>query len=301
MLAKKEIRLKHLLSQQPGPETTPQIEEQWATIDGARMRYLRAGSGPALVLLHGLLGYSFSWRFTMPALARHATVWALDQLGTGYSDRPPSLDCSLRAMAERLLRFLDHVGVSCFDLLGTSHGGAVAIMAASLSPQRVRRLILVAPVNPWSARGRVLVAVLSSRTVAPLFLWLSPHLKVTHNLFLRRMYGNPQRIPPGTLEGYAAPFRIPGAFHYSMNVLRTWTRDVEELKLALPKISHIPTLFIWGGMDTAVNPASATDLRKQFADSSLRLLEGAGHLPYEEVPEDFNRIVVEFLRRGQTE
>ena len=57
-------------------------------LDGARMRYLRAGSGPALVLLHGLLGYSFSWRYTMPALAPYATVYAPDMMGAGFSDRP---------------------------------------------------------------------------------------------------------------------------------------------------------------------------------------------------------------------
>jgi len=53
------------------------------------MRYLSAGSGPPLLLVHGLLGYSFSWRFTIPALAQHATVYAIDLLGTGFSDRPP--------------------------------------------------------------------------------------------------------------------------------------------------------------------------------------------------------------------
>ena len=57
-------------------------------MDGARMRYLRAGSGPALILLHGLLGYSFSWRYTMPALVPYAKVYAPDMLGAGFSDRP---------------------------------------------------------------------------------------------------------------------------------------------------------------------------------------------------------------------
>ncbi len=284
------------MSHQSGTLTNLPIEEHWITLDGARMRYLRAGSGPPLVLVHGLLGYSFSWRFTMPALARQATVYALDQLGTGYSDRPQDLDCSLRAIAERLLRFLDRAGVSSFDLLGTSHGGAVAMMAAAAAPRRVRRLILVAPVNPWSARGTILTRFLSSRAVAPLFLRLAPHLGITHELFLRRMYGDRRRIPPGTLEGYEAPFRFPGTYEYPMNVLRTWHQDLEDMRLALPRIAEIPTLLIWGDRDTAVNPASASSLRKQFADCRLQLLEGVGHLPYEEVAEEFNRIVVEFLR-----
>mgnify|MGYP003946249201 CR=1 FL=1 len=70
------------------------------------MRYLRAGLGPPLILLHGLLGYSFSWRYTIPALAEQATVYAVDMLGVGFSDRPAGLDCCLRSCAERLLDYL---------------------------------------------------------------------------------------------------------------------------------------------------------------------------------------------------
>ena len=74
------------------PRTLPRrlgegVEECWMDFDGARMRYLRAGSGPPLILLHGLLGYSFSWRYTLPALAPYATVYAPDMLGAGFSDR----------------------------------------------------------------------------------------------------------------------------------------------------------------------------------------------------------------------
>src|SRR6202049_4884048 len=150
------------------------VEELSITLDGgrnpARMRYLRAGSGPALLLVHGLLGYSFSWRFTLPALARQATVYAIDMLGTGFSDRPADLDCSFKASAERLLQFMDKTDIASCDLLGTSHGGAVAMMLAALEPDRVRRLILVDPVNPWSAHGKRLTAFLSSIVIAPLFL-----------------------------------------------------------------------------------------------------------------------------------
>src|SRR5262249_9768647 len=127
--------------------------ERWVTVEGARMRYLHAGSGDALVLLHGLFGYSFSWRFNMPVLAEHAEVYAPDMLGIGFSDRPPGLNCSLQASAERFLHFLDAAKIASCDLVATSHGGAIA-MAAALQPGRFRRLVLVAPVNPWSAHGR---------------------------------------------------------------------------------------------------------------------------------------------------
>ena len=155
-------------------QPTHSFEEHWITLDGARMRYLRSGIGPPLLLVHGLLGYSFSWRFAIPALSEHATVYAVDMLGVGFSDRPPRLDCCLRASAERLLRFLDSAAIVSCDLLGTSHGGAVAMMAAAIAPERIRRLILVAPVNPWSPHGRFLAQFLSGPVISKVLLQAAP-------------------------------------------------------------------------------------------------------------------------------
>src|ERR1700692_364033 len=105
------------------------VEECWMDFDGARMRYLRAGSGPPLILLHGLLAYSFSWRYTFQSLAPYVTVYAPDLMGAGFSDRPCDIDHSMRATARLVLRFVENLGLSSFDLLGTSRGGAVAMAA----------------------------------------------------------------------------------------------------------------------------------------------------------------------------
>jgi pimeloyl-ACP methyl ester carboxylesterase len=274
------------------------IEECWFVLDGYRMRYLRAGSGPPLLLLHGLLGYSFSWRFALPALANNATVYAVDMPGVGFSDRPPNADGSLRAHAERLLRFLNGIGVASFDLLGTSHGGAVAMMAAALAPDRVRRLILVAPVNPWSAHGRRLAPFLSSAPVSWLLLRGEPLLGILHDQLLRRLYGDPRRIRPGTLAGYSAPFKIPGTLNYGLGVVSAWNRDLADLQSLLPRIADIPPLLLWGSRDTAVSPASSEMLSQQFKHCQVEILDGVGHLPYEEVPELFNASVIEFLNHS---
>ena len=278
------------------PEAIP-IEDLSVTLDGARLRFLRAGSGPALLLVHGLLGYSFSWRRTIPALAHQATVYAPDQLGAGFSDPPPNMDCRLSACAERLLRFMDVIGVSDCDLLGTSHGGAVAMMAASLAPERIRRLILVDPVNPWSARGRTLSVALSNPVVAPVFQELAPRFPILRQYYFRRLFGDTRRIRPGTPEGYMKPLLRPGAWRYGLAVLRSWNKDLTELESVLPRISNIPTLLIWGSRDAAVDPASAPRLQAQFRNCRLVMLDGVGHLPYEEVPDEFNGAVAEFLSK----
>ena len=263
------------------------------------MRYLRAGCGPALVLIHGLLGYSFSWRFNIPAFSRVATIYAPDLLGCGFSDRPGHIDAALHASAERLWRFLDEIGVSSCDLLGTSRGGAVVMTAAALRPRRVRRLILPAPVNPYSEHGKVISVVLSAPIISALLLRLRPVLHAGHGTILRRLYGDPRRISPGTLEGYARPFERHGVLRHALRILRTWNRDLKELQALLPQITAIPTLLLWGSLDTAVPLSSSFPLRQQFRDCRLVVFDGAGHLPYEEVPDDFNRAVLEFLNSPQ--
>ena len=271
------------------------LESLSIQLDGRTLVYLRAGSGPALLLVHGLLGYSFSWRYTVPALAKIATVYAPDLPGAGFSEPTEDMDCCFRASAERVLRLMDSIGVTDCDLLGTSHGGAVAMMAAAIAPRRIRRLILVDPVNPWSAHGQVLSRLLSNFLVAPIFCSLMPRLSVLQRFYFRRLFADTRRIRPGTLDGYLKPLRRPRALEYGLGILRSWNRDLRELKSVLPRISHIPTLLVWGSLDAAVDPASAVKLKAQFHNCRLVLLEGVGHLPYEETPEEFNRVVREFL------
>jgi pimeloyl-ACP methyl ester carboxylesterase len=264
------------------------------------MRYFRGGSGPPLLLLHGMLGYSFSWRFNEESLARHATWYAFDFLGVGGSDRPRDLDSSLRAQARRMLRVMDELGLESADVLGTSHGGAVAMMMAALSQEsgrpRVRRLILSAPANPWSKYGSVLSRVLGNpplRWVLPAPMrWMTP---VFRNMFVVRQYGDRRRIPSGTVEGYSRPMMIPGSFEYGLDVLKTLWHDLNEVGRRLPSIQHVPVLCIWGTRDRIVTPKSLPPLRACFRRTETALIEGAGHLPYEEFPEEFNRAVADFL------
>lgn len=275
------------------------VEECWVEIEGARMRYLRAGSGPAIILLHGLLGYSFSWRFTIPALTPYATVYAPDLLGAGFSDRPSGIDHSMSGTARRVLQFAETLGLASFDLLGTSRGGAVAMAAAALSleedRERVRRLILVAPVNPYSVHGRWIAPFFGTRIGAAMFRATIARATFLYPYWHARMYGDRGRILPGTLEGYKAPLAVPGLWEHGLGIVRTWTADLRELEELLPKLAEIPTLLMWGSADPAVYASSAVRLSRNFRNVRTVVFPGIGHLPYEECAEEFNRELVEFL------
>jgi pimeloyl-ACP methyl ester carboxylesterase len=277
--------------------------ECWMDFNGARMRYLSAGSGPPLILLHGLMGYSYSWRYTIPALAPFATVYAPDLLGAGFSDRPRGIDHSMRGTALRVLQFAERLGLSTLDLLGTSRGGAVAMCAAaecvsgSAGGLRLRRLILVCPVNPYSAHGQRLAPFFGSNVGAKLFragLGTSRSSKL-YPYFHARLFGDRNKIPVGSLEGYQAPLAMPGLFEHALSIVKTWTSDLRELEALLPTLKSIPTLLMWGSKDPAVYVSSMEPLARHFSNVQKVVFPGVGHLPYERCPEEFNRELIRFL------
>jgi len=285
------------------PPTTG-IQECWMDFEGARMRYLKAGSGPALILLHGLLGYSFSWRFTMPALAPYRTVYAPDMLGAGFSDRP-KVDHSMRATAQRVIKFIEQLGISSFDLLGTSRGGAVAMCAAAEcvddAKLRIGKLILVAPVNPYSAHGRWMAPFFATPFGSAGFRWAVDTLPSLFPFFHARLYASHDKIPSGSLEGYRAPLAKPGLIDHALGIVQTWGADLKELERLLPKLSQIPTLLMWGTRDPAVYFSSMEPLARYFPHAERVVFQGVGHLPYEECPDEFNRALIQFLSKGASD
>jgi len=114
------------------------------------------------------------------------------------------------------------------------------------------------------------------------------------------MWGDPRRITPEIYHGYSVPLGRRGTLEHAVKIVRTWWYDMQELQTVLPQISRVPTLLVWGSKDRTVDPASVEPLRRNFQSAQIAIIEGAGHLPYEECPEEFNRIVLEFLQSGPT-
>jgi len=272
----------------------PRLEECVTTVAGYPMYSLQAGGGSPLILLHGLLGAAVCWRPAMRALARRARVYAIDAIGIGCSARVPGLDASLGASAERLRSFMDSEGIERADLCASSHGGAVAMFFAATYPERVRSLVLQAPANPFCSRSRPQIRLFTSRMGRWLGRWIPHAPRRLQSIALERMYGDPQRIQPGTLENYVRSLKIPGTIDYILSVLANWTEDMSQLKRLLRKLRGLPCLLLWGTNDRAVSLASGVALQRVLG-AQLALLPGLGHLPYEEQPLDFANRVSEFL------
>ena len=177
----------------------------------------------------------------------------------------------------------------------------------------VGRLLLVAPANPWSHLGATRIAFLSAgfgRWMAGLFVptratsaragdpptpRFKSGLRAARSLALSRMYGDPTKITFETLDGYSRMMDLPGTIEYALEVVRSWKQDMRELKSRFHVLANVRVLLLWGSLDRAVAPESAHELAANLKKARLIVMNGIGHMPYEEAPEQFNRLVLDFL------
>lgn len=267
--------------------------ENFVSVDGHRVRYLTGGMGPPILLIHGLMGYSFSWSEVAPQLARSFSVYAPDMVNLGFSARA-DVDPSLDAMADRMWRFADFVGIKNVELLGSSHGGAIAMKMAILDPSRVTFLILVSPAHPWSERARWQIRLFSTPLGAPLAWAMSIAPRAWMAIGLHRLYGDPARMRPGTIPGYSRPIDRK-MLAYLLRLSRRWNHDFDTLRREISRIADVPTILIWGDRDPVVGLDTARELQERFRHCTLEIVPGTGHLPYEEAPADF----LSALERGR--
>ena len=272
-----------------------EIHQHWTEINGQKLHYQHAGAGPPVILIHGLLGGSFCWRLNIPALSERHSVFAVELPGFGLSGAPRETDCAMEAQAQRLLGLIEQLQFESVDVVASSWGGAVALFLAARS-RKVRSLVLAAPVNPWSDFGIERIRFLSSRLGGYLLRMAIPFSSPFHRTALRRMYGDPGLIPEGTLQGYSSRLMRRGRVHNLLNVLRSWESDRRDLRGAIAQV-QAPVLLVWGTKDGAVDLRSADALQSILPHCETALLPGVGHLPFEENPEGFDRLVLDFLSR----
>jgi 4,5:9,10-diseco-3-hydroxy-5,9,17-trioxoandrosta-1(10),2-diene-4-oate hydrolase len=273
----------------------PEIEEAFVLVDGNKVHYQRAGTGRPLLLLHGLVGSLKNWRRNISFLSRDSSVYAIDLFNMGQSARIPGLDAGLEATADRLSAYMDALGLGEADVAGHSYGGALAMMFAARHPDRVRRLILFAPANPFCDLGNQLIRFYQTR----FGIWLARQIPFLPRMLkataLSRMYGDPSRVSLDALDGYTEGLRVPGTINHVLQIIQRWFVDMGLLRSALTGLVTKPTLLIWGDRDRAVGLNSARELQRTLPQSSLLVLPGVGHIAFEEMPEVCNQAMRDWL------
>lgn len=255
-------------------------------VDGLRIAYERAGTGPALVLLHGYVADGrTTWRRQLDELRAEFTVVAWDAPGTGGSSDPPE-GFGLAGYADCLAGFIDALGLERPNVVGLSFGGILALALCHRHPAVPETLILA---SAYAGRGGSLPAdVAEARLRQALVLAdLSPD-EFVHALL-------PTMFSPATPADTVAAFRLSMLEFHPVGFRAMARASAGNLRDVLPRVG-IPTLLVHGEKDVRAGLAVARDLEAAIEGARLVVLPEAGHLCNLEAPDEFNEAVRTFLR-----
>ena len=281
-------------------------ESRWAlmkpraiTVNGDRIVYRTAGSGPVLLLVHGMAGSSVTWRHVMPALAERFCVLAPDLLGQGQWAKPRG-DYSIGAHANTLRDLLDELGHKRVTVVGQSLGGGVAMQLAYQFPERCERLVLV----DSGGLGREVTFYLRMLTL-PAFESVSrflctPQLRDAGNLVATWLGRVGVRSTPARQEiwrSYAslADADSRQAFFRGLHHAIDWSGQAVSALGRLHRAAQLPTLIVWGAQDPFIPVRHAVAAHDAIPGSRLEIFDGVGHYPHCEAPERFVAVLVDFI------
>jgi len=248
-----------------------EFERRYTIVRGRRIHSVHCGSGPPVVLVHGLAGSHRWWRYTIPALRDSYQVHIPELPGFGRSRRAGPVP-SIPEAAEIVLDWMETLGLREAALVGHSMGGQISIHCAAGQPGRISRLVLAAPAG--------IPRDLSLRNLPRLALGLLPP----------RVWGRPGFMPTILMDALrAGPVTLWTALRHIL---------ADDVRGLLPGISR-PTLLIWGDRDPLVPPEHGPIMRELLADAELVMIPGAAHNVMVDRPGDFNSVLLDFLEKGR--
>lgn len=271
-------------------------EQHFVAVGTHRLAYTRAGSGPSIVLLHGIPTNAYLWRQIRPLLlAAGFEVVTFDLLGYGASDKPADADLGIAAQARMIGEALTTLGWQGGTLVGHDIGGGVAQLVAIDNRDRVTGLVLVDSIVydsfPEPGIARLKEPAWDGILGAPDF-----DLKRGLSKGFARGLVHADRITPEMIDAYEAPFRgIEGRLSYlrAARALRTEeltsrTGDIETLQT--------PTLIVWGAQDVFQPIDYGRRLAGAMPHARFEAIEEAGHFLPEDAPEHLAQLIIAFQR-----
>lgn len=276
-----------------------QVRQRVALIHGHRRAYRIGGSGPALLLIHGMADNSSTFEPILERLAERYTVIVPDLLGHGLSGRPRA-DYSLPAFANAMRDLLLYLGVERATLVGHSLGGGIAGQFTYQFPHMVERLVFVdtggvtrsvspvlravsLPMSEIAIRSLALPGVLPVASAALELLGRVPlKLFVDNAECARVLAGLPHA---GTPRAFARTLRaVVDPLGQVVTMLdRTYVAE------------SVPVLVVWGSADPIIPVEHAHLLHASLPSSRLEVFDGAGHFPFRSDPERFLTVLTAFI------
>jgi len=271
--------------------------EKTIDVEGHRARYLTAGEGPPLVLLHGVGTSSGEWSWVLPDLARNNLVYAIDLPGYDGSYEPP--DYSPAFTASFVNSFLETVGAEHPVVVGHSFGGLTALHLALSEPERVHALVLADSAGLGQAVNPTLVA-LSSPGGGELATALAKTPPGAAQRAVRRallMFAHPWQVPLKWIKDQYKLAQLPNFTEATLSSLRTAVSVMGQREVLVDELPHLqmPTLIVWGVEDRVLPYWQAKEAIPRLQNGSLELIPNCGHLPHVEQPERFASILGDFL------
>jgi pimeloyl-ACP methyl ester carboxylesterase len=290
---------------QPDDVVEPAPELRFRTIHGYRRAYRIAGSGPAILLIHGVGDNSAAWQPVHAKLARRFTVVAPDLLGHGQSDKPRA-DYSVAAYANGMRDLLSVLGISKVTVVGHSLGGGVAMQFAYQFPHLVDRLILVSSggvTKEVNIALRLAAMPGGGEALALLRLPLvMPTLQMFGNLLttvagstgIGRDIPNALRILAELPEPTAS-----AAFTRTLRAVVDWRGQVVTMLDRCYLTEYIPVQLVWGDKDVVIPVSHAHMVHAAMPGSRLEVFANSGHFPYHDYPERFVELIEDFIDSTQ--
>jgi len=281
------------------PTTRHDVERRETVLHGHRVAYRCAGSGPPVVLLHGITSTSATWERVMPYLAERYTAIAPDLLGHGESAKPRG-DYSLGAYASGVRDLLVSLGHERATFVGHSLGGGVAMQLAYQFPERCERLVLV----DSGGLGREVNLLLRAATLPGSEVVL-PLLASAGLLDAGRAVGrflNRLGLRVGTdveemARGHAslADREARAAFVHTLRTIIEPGGQRVNASDRLYLAEHIPFLIVWGERDPMIPVAHGRAAHGRVRGSRLEVFPDAGHFPHLDDPQRFIAVLLDFM------
>jgi pimeloyl-ACP methyl ester carboxylesterase len=277
-----------------------------AVVNGVRLHYVEAGTGPLVVLLHGFPEFWYSWRHQIPALADAGfRVIAPDMRGYNLSGKPKGVrPYQLETLAADVAGLIRHAGATRATVVGHDWGGLVAWQVPLHHPEVLEKLIILNAPHPGAARRelRTLAQLRKSWYIFFFQLPVLPEWTIRRREFAgiaKILRTDPVRsgaFSPEDVRLYQQALAQPGALTAALNYYRAlFRRSLREWSKPFPPIT-VPTLVIWGERDPYLGLPLLEGLREWVPDLRIERLPEASHWIQVDAPEKVNRWMIEFLR-----